>query len=266
MVIRCDKSHEEELLKYAGEEAVLNTFLIADILIYGFANDFQEIYVETTSQEVTAETIKGIYLRFYDNLIVYSKEDQVDEAFALAYVREKGIRQVMGREETAWKMVNQLDGYTAITKGLYVFAGDLNKLPKDQGCIQEATLADGERLFAFLRKFPEFRAAYASKDMLLNRLRSGEGRHFFITEGTEIIAGANTAAKSPQTTMIGGVGCLPEFRNRGLATQLVGHLAALIVKEGKIPCLLAIPETEHNLYVACGFTKEAAWTILERNE
>ena len=66
----------EELLEYLRGEPVYNTFLLADISNFGFDKEFQNVYAE-----VEEDVIHGVYLTFYQNLILYSREGRINQEF-----------------------------------------------------------------------------------------------------------------------------------------------------------------------------------------
>ena len=59
MVRECTEKDKEWLLAYLKEEAVYNTFLLADIEDFGFEESFQTVYIDEEQGE-----IKGVYLFF----------------------------------------------------------------------------------------------------------------------------------------------------------------------------------------------------------
>ena len=60
MVRECTEKDKEQLLAYLKEEAVYNTFLLADIEDFGFEEKFQTVYIDEEQGK-----IKGVYLCFY---------------------------------------------------------------------------------------------------------------------------------------------------------------------------------------------------------
>ena len=73
MLKKCVTDDLQQLLEYLHDEKEYNTFLIADINGYGFESDCQDVWMD-----VEGEECKGVYLRFYSNLLVYSKEDTLN--------------------------------------------------------------------------------------------------------------------------------------------------------------------------------------------
>ena len=76
MIKQCTNEDKELLLAYLKDEDVYNTFLIADIESYGFEQEFQKVYMEISKGQC-----RGVYLTFYQNLIIYSKENEINITF-----------------------------------------------------------------------------------------------------------------------------------------------------------------------------------------
>lgn len=76
MVRECTEKDKERLLAYLKEEAVYNTFLLADIEDFGFEESFQTVYMDEEQGE-----IKGVYLCFYQNFLLYCRENEVNISF-----------------------------------------------------------------------------------------------------------------------------------------------------------------------------------------
>ena len=51
MVIQCKEKDREMLLSFLKQEAVYNTFLIADIEDFGFEEEFQTVFAEVENGE-----------------------------------------------------------------------------------------------------------------------------------------------------------------------------------------------------------------------
>lgn len=74
MIITCADSHAGLLERYLEQEYVFNTFLLADLRLYGASAPFQDTWAD-----VENGVCRAVYMRFYQNLMVYG--EAVDGAF-----------------------------------------------------------------------------------------------------------------------------------------------------------------------------------------
>lgn len=261
MVERCTNKDEKKLLDFLGQEAVFNTFLLADIGNYGFDQEFQTVYADRDG-----EAVRNVYLRFYGNLIVAGEAESLDEDFVRRLTADWKPDVVMGKAALVEALERILPGYDMAEKNLYVLESGDGLLEED-GLLEGAVMkrgvpGDEDKIHAFLMEIPEIRALYASKEMIADRLRSGDGTHLYLERDGELIAHVNSAAKSPFTVMLGGAAVKKTERGRGLEAFLVSALCREILKEGKKPCCFCDRGEEHNLFVRIGFKCAGKWGTL----
>lgn len=261
MVIRCGEEMREKLLRYLEEETVYNTFLLADICNFGFDKEFQTVYAE-----VEAGDILGVYLTFYQNLIIYSKKDLINVEFLSELFTCWAPSVVMGKFSNVKAVEELLPDFQMEEKQLYLLKDDSGLMEENEHDIQ-AVPGDEDDIYKFLMEFPQLRTLYASREMIGDRLKNQDGIHYYREEKGRIIAHVNSAAKSNKTMMIGGVAVDPEYRGQKLASALVSRICRRILKEGKQPCLFSDRNEEHNLYTRLGFGKIGIWgTLLKKDE
>lgn len=260
MVRICGEKDREILIRYLKQEAVYNTFMLADISDFGFDEEFQTVYMDEEEGK-----IKGVYLCFYKNLILYSKENEVNLPFLENLFSGFVPDVVMGKTENIDCVREVLKDYTGESKVLYLLE-ETGKLVDGAAEILEAQPEDADDIFDFLQNIPEMRQLYTSKEMIVDRIQKNCGTHYIIKEGGQLVAHANSAAESDFTVMIGGVATAQSRREQKLASQLVSRLCCDILEKGKQPCLFCSREENHNLYVRIGFKKAGLWGTLVKAE
>ena len=258
MVRECTRKDKQRLLEYLNEEAVYNTFLLADIEDFGFEESFQTVYLDEEEGK-----INGVYLCFYQNLLLYCRENNVNLSFLENLFSKFKPDVVMGKIQTVKIVQGLLAEYVLETRDLY-FMADGTWLEKEDQQIQAAGAEDVDDIFAFLQSIDELRHLYTSRQMIADRIEKNCGVHYVIRKNGKIIAHANSAAQCETATMIGGVSTAPEERRRGLAGQIVSRLCRDILAKGKSPCLFCIPRAEQNLYHRIGFQKTGEWGTLTK--
>lgn len=256
MVRKCREKDRELLISYLKQEAVYNTFMLADISDFGFDEKFQTVYMDEEEG-----IIRGVYLCFYKNLILYSRENEVNSSFLEKLFSEFVPDLVMGKTENVECVQKILKEYTGESKILYLL-DEPEKLVKEEVKIQKAQQEDADEIFDFLQSMPEMRQLYTSKEMIEDRIRKNCGTHYIVKEGGHLVAHANSAAECDFTVMIGGVATAESHRGQKLASQLVSRLSRDILEKGKQPCLFGSRGEEHNLYVRIGFRKAGLWGTL----
>lgn len=260
MVKECGSQDRPALLAYLKQEPVYNTFMLADIADFGFDEKFQTVYMD-----VEGEECHGVYLCFYQNLILYSKNGKINISFLRQLLSEYIPDVVMGKIKDVKAVQRILPDYRLEARGMYLLCDPGSLLEENIG-IQQATGEDVDDIFAFLQSIPEMRSLYASKQMIEDRIRRNCGTHYLIRENGRIIAHANSTAECEETTMIGGVAVEPEARGKKLASQVVSALCRQILAKGKLPCLFCSRGEEHNFYYQIGFRYMGEWATLTSEE
>lgn len=264
MVRKCTIEDQEILLEYLNRDAVSNTFILADIHDFGFDREFQTVYAD-----IENGICSGVYLLFYRNLLISCGEDKADAVFLERLFEQQAPDVVMGKESCV-RIVHELfDGYRMESRQIYVMDGKewFPEEPDLAGlCAAEAGMEDVDDIFDFLSGIEELKNLYTSKEMIRDRIREKAGKHCLIRKDGRIIAHVNSAARSRQHVMIGGVGVAADFRGKHLAGYLVSRLCREILSQGRKPCLFSSRGQEHNLYVRLGFRPAGSWATLERNK
>lgn len=258
MVRECTREDRDVVIRYLEEEAVANTFMLADIADFGFDKQFQTVYMDEEQG-----TIKGVYLCFYQNFLLYCKNHEVNIDFVEQLFSMYLPDVIMGNVEDVRQVGWALTDYNMGTRNLFLLKGG-DQLPEVSASIQKAGEEDADDIFAFLQSIPQMRYLYTSKEMIADRIAGGTGVHYIIRKEGKIIAHANSAAGSEYSVMIGGVATAEPERGKGLAGQLVGCLCREILEQGKQPCLLSARGETDNLYIRLGFEKAGVWGTLTK--
>ena len=105
MIITCADSHAGLLERYLEQEYVFNTFLLADLRLYGASAPFQDTWAD-----VENGVCRAVYMRFYQNLMVYG--EAVDGAFVRSLLKRFPISVIMGKQELVERLSGDAgDGY-----------------------------------------------------------------------------------------------------------------------------------------------------------
>ncbi len=256
MVKECTEQDRSTLINYLNQEPVYNTFMLADIEDFGFGEKFQTVYMDVEQGECI-----GVYLCFYQNLLVYSKEGKMNISFLEQLISWFIPDVVMGKTEDVKIVQRILFDYQLTERPLYL-CENAEHLVEVKAEIKRAVKEDADEIFAFLQSIPELKNLYTSKQMIEDRIVKNTGVHYLIRDNGKIIAHGNSAARCEKTVMIGGVAVSPQYRNQKLARQIVSRLCREIFDQGKTPCLFSSMGSAHNLYCQIGFHMVGEWATL----
>lgn len=241
------------------EERYYHTFILSDICCYGFEQPYQQVFAQRGKEDGW----NGIFLKYFDNLLIAGVPDE-EMCHEIQKKTGDQISTVMGKAEIVKyfaKATGCLDDRMSV-KQLYVLE-DNKKLRRCKLNIQTAEEKDVDRIYDFLMRIPQLRSMYGQKQMICNRIASGEGEHIFLAEDGNIIAHANSAASTQWSCMIGGVGTDPLWRHRGIGHEIVSVLAGRALERGQIPVIFSEKAEEENLFYDLGFRRIGQWGVLK---
>lgn len=258
MLRKCTAKDENVLKEYLSEEKEYNTFLLADIAAYGFDNSCQDVWMEIKEGDCV-----GVYLRFYTNLIVYSRNDGLKQTSLETILKKFPVFVIMGKSSTLKDISRFLtEEYVCSEKQLFRLQTTA-KLQDTFSDVVQAEEKDVDDIFGFLGNIPQIRALYTSKEMIRDRIVSEDGVHLFIRDGKTIISHGNSTTEAEQTVMIGGVATNEMYRKKGYASRVVSALCSYILNRGKTPCLFA-QDRLASFFERMGFESLGGWSTLER--
>lgn len=141
-----------------------------------------------------------------------------------------------------------------------------------RGTMRVCTPADREILAVFMDGFAKAVNDPSAEPMLDRADRAiADGRLFFWEDG-QPVAMAGWAGRTPNGTRINSVYTPPEFRGRGYASNLVAHLSAKMLSEGRRFCFLFTDQanpTSNGIYQRIGYRpvcESERWKIGEKSE
>jgi predicted GNAT family acetyltransferase len=251
-------------MEYCLAEPNINLFILGDIGKFGFDHEFQEVWIQTAEERIT-----GVILRYHDNLLVYSKDLDMDFGEVKTLLDTLHIRIISGKG----MVMDRLHLLTAeqYTKRDMIFCEliDPSKLAEDTGGVTIAEGSDAMEIAKLYGEINEFAGLYASEvevrhSQIANRIKSGEGIHLFIKQDGKMISHANSAAETDVSGMIGGILTVSEYRNRGLAGKVISAVCKNLAHRGKSACLFHDNPKADGLFTRLGFRATNKWTILEK--
>lgn len=264
MLTKATEKHRELIMNYCLVEPNINIFIIGDIENFGFETDFQEVWIQTIGDKLVC-----IVLRYHDNFIIYSKDLdlEINEIGILLSTRNANI--ISGK-------LNVIDLFYPIVKSKYskrdmYFCQLLNtsKLIEDTSEVEIAESIDAMEIALAYEQIEEFSGVYSSGldsryKQIASRIKTKEGVHMFIKKDGKIVSHGNTSAETSVSAIVGGILTIPEYRKRGLASEMVSALCRNLYLRGKAACLLFDNPEAGEIYHKLGFQNIDKWVILGR--
>ncbi|MCL6580418.1 MAG: GNAT family N-acetyltransferase [Firmicutes bacterium] len=249
-------------------ESTVNLFVIGDIENFGFDSDFQQVWGDFDSPG----NLRAVLLRYHGSFISYSPGDfDVD-----------GLAEVVRRQR---ERLSAFSGLDRVMCRFEARAADLLSQAFRKRTLFFLELKSGERLTALKRELPYelaravpddapamldlwretdgFRASRDGEQALRLELERGSGRAYVVRDGRRVVATARTTAENSRSAMVTAVVTHPDYRRRGLATQLLVRLCGELLAESKLPCLLYDNPEAGSIYRRLGFTDVGTWVLYE---
>lgn len=259
MLITCADSNIDFLKRQLEKEYVLNTFLLADLRLYGAKASFLDTWAD-----IEDGMVKGIYMRFFNNLMIYGK--QIDEDFVLSILKQYPISVIMGKKSVIEPLRDCTSDKFIFKKKKLLILEHSGFLSSENKHVRKATVSDAERIYEFLQSIPGFSSLYASQEMILERIRDNSGIHMIIERNGAIIAHGNSTASAERTVMLGGVSTALAYRNKGYASEIVSELSREVLFRDKRPCVFCDCNVQNSLFERLGFQPVEEWATLEESE
>lgn len=254
LVIRRCAQPDEEALEAALRSDVANSlFVLADLALYGVSGRNVTVYVEENSDG----GIEGVGLFYFSSLILAGRFGLPELCEAPEFA---AVRTVMGRSDLIEALDLSEEKWRKRVSALRMLrSADLRFEPVEGVACAEA--GDVDEIHRFLMSFSHLRAAYGDREMLAQRIASGEGVHLLLKERGVLVAHVNSAARYGDNFMIGGLAVEASRRGRGLAK---GMVAALVERSECPDCRFYVLDGEEagdSLFAQLGFSRVSTWTI-----
>lgn len=238
-------------------------FIIGDIEQNGLQTDYQTTWIEEVDGEYLA-----VYLKYHMNFVFYLISKHFDPkhlVLLLAATKCENINAV----KSHFDQVIGLLGSSVTLRSMYFCAcSSLVQRPETMD-VRKADARDAANIARSLQRIAEFNLETLTVEEREERIqtRYGEGktRGYLLEIDGEVVAYANTAVETGSSAMVASVFCLPAYRGRGYAKQVVWALSDDLLKNGLLPCLFYDNPSAGRIYHALGYQTFDIW-MLGRNE
>ena len=270
MIRKLQEQDRQQTMDFLSVQASKNLFIIGDIETYGFQQDFQELWGEFDEHEV----LIAVMLRYYESFILYSPsiygaKDFMDIILTYEKPAVSGDGKVL--EQMKPYMDEEIfrlnDTFFAECTKASLKTDSLDSGLKNQ--IQILTKDDIPELVTMRNEIKEFNIMGTVEEQIErfeNDLKNKAGRTYFVREDSKIVSAVSTSAENRFSAMIVGVCTLPQYRNKGYVSTLMGKMMHDIFEEKGTVCLFYDNPAAGAIYKRIGFYDIGIWRLYRNRE
>ncbi len=238
-------------------DSIIGCKILCQVLAYGFERDFLEVWIMQENDVVTA-----IITKFYDDAALVADE-AFDEEQLCAFFDMFDCNTVMLSHKVAVKL-----GFDKTTvKNGYKFNGSVSDFTVDS-LVEEDLRAAYELISREIPgSFKQGREAYLSfiSDFTFRQRRS-MARGVCTHSNGSLTSVAVTSCETERSAVISGVACDSSQRKKGLGKLTVLSMVEKLLKDGKMPYVIALNESAEGFYEHIGFIKSEMIVFTERKK
>lgn len=268
MIRQLTAKDHEQVLPFLQKEPSKNLYIIGDIEIYGYQQDFQELWGEWDREG----NVSAVLLRFYDFFILYGKTGY----------NAKGMVEIMDRHKHlmisgAGEVLDELDPYLPLNKyqriDTYFSECTKNTINESDhqalvGKIKKATIQDVERIIKLEDQIVDFGVSENTSSereaWLRKNLEAKTSRVYYIEEEGEMVSKVSTNGENSVSAMIVNVCTLPKYRKQGYLSVLLAKTVADLLQEKETVCLFYDNPEAGKIYQKIGFKETGTWRMYNK--
>lgn len=262
MIIACDETWAPKIMAYIGMDYYRCLYLYLDLLQYGYASDFTDVFVQTGEEEMTA-----VMLKYHSCVHIFARDaEKMDIPELSRFICDGGCSMVYCAGDIARKLEALLaaEGFC----GTYGWLAQI----KDAGgfgdeAVVPAKQSEFREIAALLYADEDIGSSYTLADLekqLAERFEQGFGRNRVIHEDGRVAAHACTNAEYGDISVVGELIVAEEYRGRGLAKRIWRSLCGELLAEGKEVYSFYYSEASRALHRRIGFEERCGWGKLVR--
>lgn len=263
---KLNEEDHETVFSFIKAEPAKNLFIIGDIEVYGYEQDFQELWGEFDA----AGKIKAVLLRYYDNFILYAPGSYDVKGF-FEIIKSYEHRVVSGDKEVLRALEPLLteNGYKAKATYFAECTSETLKLMNNEKLIAKVKIATPEEarkvaeLEVQIEEFTALKDADERTSQIQKKLEAKAGRSYFIEEDGKAVSVVSSTAENSVSAMLVGVCTAPKFRGKGYISTILGEMMKDLLKEKKSVCLFYDNPQAGKIYHRTGFRESGIWMMYQ---
>lgn len=250
------ESDRQAALQYMSAEPHYTHMMNFDISTYGFLDPNQEVWFQVADGAPAL-----ILLRYYDTILVYSRDDGFDPDPVTELISGLNAAVVLGKKST----VDALNSKGARMFVRYDYFATLETTPPDTVGYDifraEERHIDGiMELHCNTDEFDTKMRRDSARKILEQAISNSTGRYYCIANGDEILSVVGSAAETADSAMLMGFATAKSARRRGYSTALTRKLCHDLMSEGRKSLHLFYDNPEAGrIYANLGFRQSGMW-------
>ena len=259
MIVQCGKADKESILAYIGSGYSSCLYLYLDLLQYGMASDFIDVYVQKENHDIQA-----VLLKYYSCLHVYARENNFNAEELAAFFSANQFTMLYCPAETAKRVYMafspEMKKKAAITKGWVARIESVDHAPC--GLAAPARKQDFDQIIRLIYEDADIGRSYKLDELakqLEERNREGYARNLVIKNGDMVIAHVCTNAELNGISVVAELLVREEYRKKGFASEIMREICSQLLAEGKEVYSFYYTEESRTLHKHMGFHEVCAW-------
>ncbi|WP_320128411.1 GNAT family N-acetyltransferase [uncultured Sphaerochaeta sp.] len=247
---------------YIKKEREMNLFIEGDIEQYGLEGHIVEMFAFSDPWDC-------ILLRYFQNYVVYSDHTDYKAEDLASYLKGQTVMVISGKEPLLERLAPYYPKANILGTYLCRCENDalLSEIPLENE-IKRLSATDAIPVAKLYQKIQEFAKPFIEheEDKILELQESlgSKALGFGLYDQEKLISVAYTTAKTQSGAMVVGVATLPEYRKKGLATQMVQKLCKESFSSGlSFLCLFYDNPIAGQIYRKIGFKEIGRWGMIK---
>ena len=264
-MIKLKESERSRLLRYLATEPEINMFFIGVIENYCIDSDEVTVFAEENPGK---KDWKIVILRYYDNYILYSQDDNYNVEDVVELLKEDIVDSINGKASIIRRIAPFFPHMKVEEKSL-LRLDSLKEAPHEPRKVKARLLtpADAGKIIDLYAQNTENESYYVNnREKYIEERRmnlEGEGIAVGLLYKNKLVSVAEISADNDMTGLIVGIATHPKYSGQGYATQAISILCSEAFKRGKKHiCAFQDNPQVKNLLVNVGFEEKSQYALL----
>ena len=231
MLVLVREEHEkQEIIRYLGDKFKTVPYLYVNTIKYGLGTDMVKTWIDRNEKG----EICGIYLMYYDCIHFYTKEINDYPIERIINFIETYQPRVIILQGNVGDRCNEYFSENYFIERNHVIDMDPIEIEEKEYLSEIGTKKDVEQVVDLLIADPEFSNVYDRKILLkqmIDRYDNKFSRYFVIKDAGKVVAAYSTYGEVPGFAITNGVIVHPDYRRRGLASDVIKFACYTLAKE-----------------------------------
>ena len=250
-MITCDNNHQDDVLRYIGEDYPQCLYLYLDIIQYGCSSDITRTWIQYNDGKISA-----VALAYHTALHLFSRNNDFEPHEIIDLVKEINPTIIISSAETIKILEPLLTERGFLSEFGHVGEWNGSTTLIEESDVVEAEARDIPEIARMLYEDEDIGASYVYEDLLKQmkeRLDQGFVRSYVIRKEGKPVAHVGTGAETKDVCTIAYTITSSNYRGQGMARRLYTQACGILKKEGKRIFSVYYPESARIFHHKVGF-------------